>query len=239
MCPHGQIDKACFLCNPPSFFTSGEITFKTKLNQFRKAIRIIRNGGLVIAPTETFYGIIADARSQKAVRRLVQLKGSDYGKPIPLIAGSIRVVRNAANNIPPVLTDLAREFWPGPLTCVLHAAKGFPSGITGGTNSIGIRIPAQSPALDLARFYRSPLTATSANFNGQPGPRCVRELDEDLVREVDLVINGGWTRGVQPSTVLNLIPDQPTMLRNGILGKQVDSFLSELSWRMDVGSLPF
>jgi tRNA A37 threonylcarbamoyladenosine synthetase subunit TsaC/SUA5/YrdC len=65
----------------------------------------------------------------------------------------------------------------------------------------------------------------------------VGELDEDLVGEVDLVINGGWSRGILPSTVLNLIPDQPVMLRSGILGKQVDSFLADLSWRMDIGGL--
>jgi len=239
MCPHGQLEKACLFCNPPSFFTSGQVALKREVNQFREAIRIIRDGGLVIAPTETYYSIIGDAWSQKAIRRLVQLKGRDYGKPIPLIAGSMRIVRNAANNIPPILSDLAKEFWPGPLTLVLNAARGFPSGITGGTDSIGIRIPSQSPALDLAKFFRRPLTATTANFEGQPGPRCVRELDEDLVREVDMVINGGWTKGVRPSTVLNLVPEKPTLLRSGILGKQVDSFLAELSWRMDILSLPF
>jgi len=202
-------------------------------SQFREAIRIIRDGGLVIAPTETFYGIIGDAWSQKAVKRLVQLKGRDYGKPVPLIAGTVRVVRSAAVDIPPLFRNIAREFWPGPLTLVLMAAKGFPRGITAGTDSIGIRIPGQSPALDLAKFYRGPLTATSANFAGLPAPRSIQELDAELAREVDLVIDGGWTPGVQPSTVLNLIPDRPMMLRQGILGKQIEAFLAELSWRLD------
>ncbi len=195
-------------------------------SQFRKAIRILRGGGLVIAPTETFYGIIADAWSAKAVARLVAIKERDYGKPIPLIAGDIIVVSSTAATLPPILKPLAEEFWPGPLTLVLKAASGFPGGITAGTDSIGIRIPAQSPALDLAKFYRGPLTATSANFSGKPPARNIKELDEKLVRAVDLVIDGGWTPGVQPSTVLNLTTDPPDLIRSGILGKQVINFLA-------------
>jgi L-threonylcarbamoyladenylate synthase len=195
-------------------------------SQFRKAIRILRGGGLVIAPTETFYGIIADAWSAKAVARLVELKERDYGKPIPLIAGDTIVVSSTAATLPPIFKPLAEEFWPGPLTLVLKAASGFPGGITAGTDSIGIRIPAQSPALDLAKFYRGPLTATSANFAGKPPARNIKELDEKLVRAVDLVIDGGWTPGVQPSTVLNLTTDPPELIRSGILGKQVINFLA-------------
>jgi L-threonylcarbamoyladenylate synthase len=213
-------------------------------SQFRKAIRILRGGGLVIAPTETFYGIIADAWSAKAIARLVELKERDYGKPIPLIAGDIIVVSSTAASLPPIFKPLAEEFWPGPLTLppifkplaeefwpgpltlVLKAASGFPGGITAGTDSIGIRIPAQSPALDLAKFYRGPLTATSANFAGKPPARNIKELDEKLVRAVDLVIDGGWTPGVQPSTVLNLTTDPPELIRSGILGKQVINFLA-------------
>jgi L-threonylcarbamoyladenylate synthase len=237
-CRHGHLESACIFCNPPRFFTSGPIPLKPHVNLLQEAIGIIRDGGLVIAPTDNYYGIIGDAWSQKAVKRLVQIKGRNYGHPIPLIAGNMRIVRSAAHDIPPILSDLAREFWPGPLTLVLHGAKGFPCGITGGTDSIGIRIPDQCPALDLAKFFRRPLTATTASFNGQPGPRSVMELDNELVKEVDLVINGGWTRGFGPSTVLNLVQDTPTMLRSGTLGERVDSFLAELSWRMEIGGLP-
>jgi len=198
-------------------------------SQFRKAIHILRNGGLVIAPTETFYGIIADAWSRKAVGRLVELKERDYGKPIPLIAGDTIVVSATAAKLPSIFKPLAEEFWPGPLTLVLKAAKGFPEGITARTDSIGIRIPAQSPALDLAKFYRGPLTATSANFSGNPPARSIKELDEELVQAVDLVIDGGWTPGVKPSTVLNLTTDPPELIRSGILGKEVIDFLAKSS----------
>ena len=198
-------------------------------SQFKQACSILRNGGLVIAPTETFYGIIADAWSRKAVDRLVTLKEREFGNPIPLIAGDTIIVSKSVATVPPLFKALADEFWPGPLTLVLKAAKGFPDGITAGTDSIGIRVPSQSPALDLAKFLRGPLTATSANFPGRPPARSIRQLDEELVRSVDLVIDGGWTRGVQPSTVLNLTTDPPELIRSGILGKEVIDFLAKTS----------
>jgi L-threonylcarbamoyladenylate synthase len=194
-------------------------------SQFRQAINILRDGGLIIAPTETFYGIIADAWSQKAVDRIVRTKERDFGNPIPLIAGDTITVSRSAASIPPLFKPLADKFWPGPLTLILKAAKGFPDGITAGTDSIGIRIPAQSPALDLAKFYRGPLTATSANFTGRPPARNIRDLDDELIQAVDLVIDGGWTPGVKPSTVLNLTTDPPDLIRSGVLGKQVIDFL--------------
>ncbi len=196
-------------------------------SQFKQACSILRNGGLIIAPTETFYGIIADAWSRKAVDRLVTLKEREFGNPIPLIAGDTIIVSKSVATVPPLFKALADEFWPGPLTLVLKAAKGFPDGITAGTDSIGIRVPSQSPALDLAKFLRGPLTATSANFPGRPPARSIRQLDEELVRSVDLVIDGGWTRGVQPSTVLNLTTDPPELIRSGILGKEVIDFLAK------------
>jgi L-threonylcarbamoyladenylate synthase len=202
-------------------------------SQFQSAIRVIRDGGLVIAPTETFYGILCDAWSQKAVKSLVQLKERDFGKPIPLIAGDARIASTAVGEIPNSFKPLSEKFWPGPLTLVMKAARGFPIGITAGTESIGIRVPSQSPALDLAKFYRGPLTATSANFSGRPPARHLKEIDEELVRSVDMVIDGGWTPGTQPSTVLNLIPNPPVIIREGLLGKEVKGFLNEKGWGKD------
>lgn len=194
-------------------------------NQYREAIRILHDGGLVIAPTETFYGILADAVSLEAVTRLLKLKKRGDDKPIPLIAGHIRTVLSSATEIPDILESITKKFWPGPLTLVLKAVKGFPRGITADTGSIGIRIPAQSVALDLAKLYPRPLTATSANFEGLSAPTGVDELDSELAGGVDLVIDGGKTPGIEPSTVLNLIPDPPEMIRYGILGEEVEKFL--------------
>lgn len=199
---------------------------KIRESQFRKAINILRDGGLVIAPTETFYGVLADAWSRQAVERLILLKERALGSPIPLLAGDTITVSKAVAVIPPIFKPLTERFWPGPLTLVLEAAKGFPEGVTAGTGSVGIRIPAQSPALDLTKFFRGPLTATSANFAGEHPPRSVGDLDEKLVRGVDLVIDGGWTRGGQPSTVLNITVTPPELIRRGVVGKEVLEFLA-------------
>lgn len=192
---------------------------------------LLRKGGLVIAPTETFYAILGDAWSQKAISRLVKLKSWDYGKPVPLIAGSVRIIRDVTTDIPPIFDDLAREFWPGPLIMVLKAAKGFPPGVTAGTGNVGIRVPGWSVALELARIYGRPLTATGANFNGSPSPRATAEIHPEIKLGVDLTLDGGWTPGYQPPTILNLVPTPPVILRDGTLASRVTAFLNELSWR--------
>ena len=163
-------------------------------NQYREVIRILHDGGLVIAPTETFYGILADAVSLEAVTRLLKLKKRGDDKPIPLIAGHIRTVLSSATEIPDILESITKKFWPGPLTLVLKAVKGFPRGITADTGSIGIRIPAQSVALDLAKLYPRPLTATSANFEGLSAPTGVDELDSELAGGVDAPGSAGGSR---------------------------------------------
>ena len=196
--------------------------------QLLQALDIVKGGGLIIIPTETFYGIACDSWSQAAVNRLVRIKGREWGKPIPLLVGSIAAARSAASAIPPRFEELAAQFWPGPLTLVIPAEKNFSSAITGGTGNIGIRIPGPSPALDLARAFGRPLTATSANPAGQPPPRSFEERDQNIANEVDLVLDGGRTPGDEPSTVLDLTAEQPTILRPGLLKREVEEFLKQL-----------
>jgi len=195
--------------------------------QLLRALDIVKGGGLIIIPTETFYGIACDSWSQAAVNRLVRIKGREWGKPIPLLVGSIEAARSAASTIPPMFEELAAQFWPGPLTLVIPAEKNFSSAITGGSGSIGIRIPGPSPTLDLARAFGRPLTATSANPAGQPPPRSFDEIDPNMASEVDLVLDGGRTPGDEPSTVLNLTTEQPTFLRPGSLKDEVEEFLKQ------------
>lgn len=196
--------------------------------QLEQAVKILQSGGLVIVPTETFYGIACDAMSVAAVRRLVGVKSRQWGKPIPLIAGSIEAARSTAAAIPPLFEELAARFWPGPLTLVVPAAGHYPGAITGGTGSVGIRMPGPSPALELARAFGRPVTATSANPTGQPPPRATEQIDPDLAAEVDLVVDGGQTPGGEPSTVLDLTGESAVILRPGPLQKEVADFLSHL-----------
>ncbi len=191
-----------------------------------EALAVLKQGGLVVIPTETFYGIACDARSTGAVNRLVRIKGRDEGKPIPLIAGGIDVVKRCASSLPKNFHDLADRFWPGPLTMILSSAEGFPEQITAGTGTVGIRVPGPSFALELAMAFKSPLTATSANRAGQQPPQKVKALDPLLIQSIDLVVDGGKTPGGEPSTILDLTVDPAVILRQGALFEEVREFLT-------------
>ncbi|TNF50643.1 threonylcarbamoyl-AMP synthase [bacterium] len=199
-----------------------------KPESLEKARAILEQGGLVVIPTETFYGIACDARSTEAVDHLVGIKGRDEGKPIPLIAGNVDVVKNLILSLPEKFQDLADRFWPGPLTMVLLSDEGFPKPVTAGTGTIGIRIPGPSFAFNLARTCSFPLTATSANRAGQQTPQTVKELDPLLIQSIDLIVDGGKTPGGEPSTLLDLTVDPPRILRPGALFEEVTGFLKKL-----------
>ena len=198
-------------------------------DSLKRGAAVLKDGGLVIVPTETFYGIAADARSPASVRRLALLKLRNRGKPIPLIAGDEPSAREMASPLPPVFETLAGAFWPGSLTLVLPAAHGFPAEITAGTTTFGVRVPGPSFALDLARAFGGLITATSANPARQPPPRSVGEIDPSLASVVDLIVDGGRTPGGEPSTVLDLTVDPPVIIRPGRLDGEVGAFLEELS----------
>lgn len=199
-----------------------------KYGIINEALAVLNEGGLVVIPTETFYGIACDARSAEAVSRLVQIKGREGGKPIPLIAGTTGAVKKCASSLPHRFQSLADRFWPGPLTLILNAARNFPSPITAETGTVGIRVPGQSFALDLAQAFSGPVTATSANRVGQTPARKVNELDAFLVQRIDLVVDGGTTPGDEPSTILDLTTDPPEILRPGVLFEEVSGFLKKL-----------
>lgn len=194
------------------------------------AAAILRGGGLVIAPTDTFYAVMGDVWSQRAVTRLVRMKGRNYGRPIPLLADNTRITRNFAVDVPPMFGRLAREFWPGPLILVLKAAAGLPHGITAGTGSVGIRVPGWCVARELVGMVGRPLMATGATFPGGQAPRATPMIPSSIRSEVDLIIDGGWTPGYQPPTVLNMVPATPVVLREGSIGSRVSGFLNSLSW---------
>ena len=195
------------------------------------AVDILKRGGLVIAPTDTFYAIMGDVWSQRAVTRLVKFKSRDYGKPIPLIAGSKRITRSYVDDIPPIFDDLAREFWPGSLILVLKAARGLPAGITAGTGNVGIRVPVWCVAKELVRIMGRPLMVTGASFDPGTAPRSISEIPKGIRAGVDLILDGGWTPGYQPPTVLNLVPSSPELLREGIIGSRVTDFLNQMAWK--------
>ena len=179
------------------------------------AARVLRDGGVVAYPTETFYGLAVDPLEPEAVRRLLALKGKPERSPILLLLAGAWQVENVASRLPGAFVPLAEKFWPGPLTIVVPAASGLPEEITGGTGTVGIRVPGLALARHLARSLTRPVTGTSANVHGAPPCRTAPEVVCAFPEGLDLVLDGGPTPGGAPSTVLDLSGGAPRIVRHG------------------------
>jgi L-threonylcarbamoyladenylate synthase len=165
------------------------------------AAAVLRRGGIVVYPTETFYALGALARAGDALDRLARAKLRPEGKPLPLLAADRGQVDEVAI-VDPAAARLAARFWPGPLTLVLAARPGQHAALTAGTGTVGIRVPGSDLARALAREAGGALVSTSANPSGGAPPARVEDLAPALRAAVDHVLDGGATPGGLPSTVV-------------------------------------
>jgi L-threonylcarbamoyladenylate synthase len=175
---------------------------------------LLRRGGVVAYPTETFYGLGALARDPAALERLARAKGRPEGKPLPLIAADAGMVAEVAE-VGALARSLAGRFWPGPLTLVLPARPGLPGPITGGTGTVGIRVPGSEVARALCRAAGGPIVSTSANPSGAPPPAAAASLDAALRARIDGVLDAGPSPGGLPSTVVAVAGEEVALVREG------------------------
>jgi len=182
-----------------------------------EVVRILLEGGVAAFPTETFYGLGADARNEAAVEKIFRIKGRDFRNPIALIVADEREVVPLVQEIPAAAKILMQTFWPGPLTLIFQAAPSVSSRLTGGTGKIGIRVSSHPIARLLAAGLFGSLTATSANLSG--GPEC--SSADAVIRTLgdlpDVVIDGGPTPGGAGSTILDITVSPPRILREGAI----------------------
>jgi L-threonylcarbamoyladenylate synthase len=178
------------------------------------AAAVLRRGGLVAYPTETFYGLGCLALDAAAVARLAAAKGRPDGKPLPLLADRLEAVERVAF-LSPRARRLAARFWPGPLTLILPARPGLPAEVTAGSGRVGIRVAGGEVARALAAAAGGPLVSTSANLSGAPPPASPGALDPALVARLDGVLDAGATPGGLPSTVVAVEGEALTLVRAG------------------------
>ncbi len=178
---------------------------------------ILAADGVMAYPTETFYGLGAILFSRKAVRRVFRLKARDAGKPLPLIVSDIDMIERLAAEPPPGFRLLAAEFWPGPLTLVLKAAPTFPAELAGPGHTVAIRIPPAAWLRGLVAEIGLPVTATSANVSGEKELSDPTEVIRLFGNKVDVIVDGGMTRGGLPSTIVDLAAGEPRFLREGAI----------------------
>jgi L-threonylcarbamoyladenylate synthase len=179
-----------------------------------RAIDVLSRGGLVAFPTETFYGIAADALNPKAVERLLQVKGREGTKAIACIIGQLEQRKQLCDRWPRTAERLAHRFWPGPLTLVVPARADLPAPLHP-DGFVGLRLSSHEVAQELARGLARPITATSANLAGGPPVSRAEDIAPELKASLDLSIEGPPTPGGLGSTVVKIEGDRLTCLREG------------------------
>jgi L-threonylcarbamoyladenylate synthase len=179
------------------------------------AVRLLKVGQLVSFPTETVYGLGGDAGNPVAIRRIFRLKGRPENHPLIVHLADAGQLNKWARHIPPVAWKLAERFWPGPLTLILKKAAGVLPLVTGGQDTIGLRVPAHPLALELLRAFGGGLAAPSANRFGRVSPTCPDHVRAEFTDKLPLVLDGGCCRVGVESTILSLVTEEPVLLRPG------------------------
>ena len=184
---------------------------------FSRCREVIHAGGVIVYPTDTLYGLGADPTNPDAVRKLFTIKSRQADQPILLLIKDANEVREWAAEITPRAERLMKKFWPGPLTLVFKAKPEVMAELTGGTGTIGLRVPGNALTRQLLASLGIALTGTSANIAGQPGPRTAREAAGAIGEMVGMVLDGGRTEGGNPSTVVDVSGDEPKVIREGAI----------------------
>jgi len=183
----------------------------------KEAAKVLLKGGLVAYPTESFYGLAAEAGNESALKRLFEAKKRPQCRPILVLTPSVEAVSQYVERIPPVAGRLIEAFWPGGLTLVFKARPSVSTLLTAGTGKIGIRLSSHPLATALAKAVGSPISGTSANISGRPGCRNAEEVLKAFGRDVPLILDGGEAVGATGSTVLDVTVDPPQILRDGMI----------------------
>lgn len=196
------------------------------MKQLIKAKEILLSGGIVIYPTETVYGIGCLLSKPNAIKKLYKIKGRQQNQPTSVLVNNFETAESLVS-FNKTAQRLANKFWPGSLTICLPALKSTPKGVLGGGSNLGVRVPANKWLLELLNDIKQPLLAPSANFRGQLPPKKFVEIDKELIKLVDYVVDNE-PGGDQPSTVISFENSKEyKLIREGsIKRQQLDQVLS-------------
>jgi L-threonylcarbamoyladenylate synthase len=183
----------------------------------RRMAGMLKREGVIVYPTDTFYGLGADSFSGNAVRRIYSLKKREFSKPLSVLASGLDMVEASTAHRPPIYADLADKFWPGPLTLILEAGAQISQSVLGSGRTLGIRWPESPWITDLLEECGFPVTATSANLSGQSEISRPEDAIKIFNHRVDCIVDGGPTPGGKPSTIVDLTRGKPVILREGAI----------------------
>jgi len=194
---------------------------RPRLDAIEQAASIILEGGLVAFPTETVYGLGADAMNEGAVQRIFEAKGRPADNPLIVHVSNREMLEHVAIDVNERAQLLIERFWPGPLTLILKRGSRVAPSVSAGLPTVAARMPANTIALELLRAAGTPIAAPSANSSGRPSPTVAAHVLEDLGGRIDMVLDGGPTKIGIESTVLDVSDDSPAILRPGWVTREM------------------
>jgi L-threonylcarbamoyladenylate synthase len=188
-------------------------------NEFslQETVRCLRNGGIIIYPTETFYGIGALFTNESTLKRLFAIKQRDAGKPVLLLIPDFSFIKNITPCISPALETLAGNFWPGPLTLLITALPHLSPLVADHRRTVGVRISSNPIVQQILGLLQDGITSSSANISGDVSPSSIEEISAAVLNAVDIVIDGGKTPGESPSTVFDISSAPFKIVRKGVI----------------------
>ena len=193
---------------------------KTDYIKLREPAKIIKEGGIVIFPTETVYGIGTNGLNEKTVQQLYEVKQRPLNKPISLLVNSIDMIEEIAKDITDIEYELIKEFFPGPLTIILKKKDIVPNILTANQDTVGIRMPANKIALKLVDYAGVPIATPSANISGRPSGTNIKDIMEDFDGKVDYFVDGGPSKIGRASTIVKIEKGIPKILRKGAISEE-------------------
>lgn len=186
----------------------------------QEAVTIIKQGGIVAFPTETYYGLAVDPFNETALTKLFTLKKRPEDKPLLTLISGLTQLPTLAESVPPCFSPFM-ELWPAPLTLVFPARQELSRRLTAGTGTIGVRISPHPVAQRFLGLSGQPLTATSANLSGAPAANSGQEVASHFSGKIDYILDGGTTPGGAGSTLVGCVDGRPVLLRRGVLDPEL------------------
>lgn len=195
-----------------------------------RAAEVLRRGGLVAFPTETVYGLGADATNPKAIERIFQAKGRPSDNPIIVHVAERKHLSFLTDDVPPLAETLIERFWPGPLTLIFSKSNRVPYAVTAGQDTVAVRMPRNKVSLMLIREFDGPVAAPSANLSGHLSGTAAEHVFQDLGGKIDLILDAGAVEVGVESTVLDISTHPPTILRPGAIAiEQLQKVLGKVA----------
>lgn len=202
---------------------------ETDYTKLKEAARIIKQGGIVVFPTETVYGIGVNCFDEKAVRKLYEIKQRQLDKPISLLVSNMKMVNKIAKDITEMEYKMMKKFFPGPLTMILKKRNIIPDVVTSKQDTVGVRMPSDRIALKLIEYANVPIATTSANISGNPSETNLESIIKCFEGKVDYFVDGGESEIGLASTIVQMVDEIPNILRQGsITAEQIGNAMRDL-----------